>query len=218
MEHKDIITLWRFYDESLKESLVLNTRNAEDITRLKVQSFLASMKPIKIFTVLVGIAWVGFMDLLLVNLFHIASPFFLVSMGIQVLLTKLAIIIYLYQLILIHQTDISEPILATQERIARLKSSTLLVTRLLFLQFPVWTTFYLSNNMLVNANGWLLALQILVTAIFTYVALWLFFNIKYANRDKRWFRLIFGGKEWDPVMKSMELLGQISAYKEGEGS
>lgn len=213
MEHKDIVTLWRFYDESLKESLALNTKNAEDITRLKVQSFLSSMKPKKIFTILVGIVWVGFIDLLLVKLFHIASPFFLVSMGIQVLLTKLAISVYLYQLILIDQTDISEPILATQERIARLKSSTLWVTRLLFLQFPVWTTFFLSKNMLVNANGWWLALQLVITAAFTYVGLWFFFNIKYENKDKKWFRLIFRGKEWDPVMKSMELLNQISEYK-----
>lgn len=216
MEHKDIVTLWRFYDESLKESLALNTKNAEDITRLKVQSFLSSMKPKKIFTILVGIVWVGFIDLLLVKLFHIASPFFLVSMGIQVLLTKLAIIVYLYQLILIDQTDISEPILATQERIARLKSSTLWVTRLLFLQFPVWTTFFLSKNMLVNANGWWLALQLVITAAFTYVGLWFFFNIKYENKDKKWFRLIFRGKEWDPVMKSMELLGQIREYKKDE--
>jgi hypothetical protein len=162
------------------------------------------MKPMKIFTLVVGILWVGFIDMLLVNLFHIASPFFLVSMGIQVLLTKLAIGVYVYQLVLLHGTDVSEPILATQERIARV----------LFLQFPVWTTFYLSMGMLESSNWWQLAITLGITAVFTWIGVWFFFNIKYENKDKRWFRLIFRGREWTPVMKSRELLGQISEYRE----
>lgn len=217
MEDKDIIALWHFYDDSLKQALVLNTKNTEDITKLKVQSFLASMKPIKIFTLLVGILWAGFIDMLLVNLFHIASPFFLISMGIQVLLTKVAIGVYVYQLVLLHGTDVSEPILATQERIARLTSSTLWVTRILFLQFPVWTTFYLSMGMLESSNGWQLAIIFGVTALFTWIGVWFFVNIKYGNRDKWWFRLIFRGREWTPVMKSKELLGQINEYREMAG-
>ncbi|MBO9561522.1 MAG: hypothetical protein J7621_02065 [Niastella sp.] len=214
MEDKDIIALWRFYDDSLKQALVLNTKNAEEITKLKVQSFLASMKPIKVFTLIIGILWVGFIDMLLVNLYHVASPFFLISMGVQVLLTKLAIGVYVYQLVLLHGTDVSEPILATQERIARLISSTLWITRLLFLQFPVWTTFYLSMGMLKGSNWWQLVITLGITGVFTWIGVWFFVNIKYENRDKRWFQLIFRGREWTPVMKSRELLGQISEYRD----
>jgi hypothetical protein len=213
MEDTEIINLWKSYDKKLEENLLFNRKNAEDITKMKVQSFLASMKPLKIFTILVGFVWVGFVDILIINLFPIANPFFLISAVIQVLLTKLAIGIYLYQLILIHQADISEPILATQEKLSRLKSSTLWVARLLFLQLPVWTTFYWNESMLENGNVWLYTLQIIVTASFTYLAIWLFFNIKYENRDKKWFRFIFNGKEWNPVIKSMELLSQIDEYR-----
>lgn len=67
--------------------------------------------------------------------------------------------------------------------------------------------------MLENDNIGLIALQVIIAALFTYPAIWLFFNIKYGNKDKKWFRLIFSGKEWDPVIKSMELLDQISEYK-----
>lgn len=213
MEDVEILDLWKSYDKRLRESLVLNRQHAEDITKLKVQSFLGSMRPRKQFTFWVGIVWVVLIDLLIVKLFFIASPFFLISMGIQVLLTKVAIVVYLYQLMLLRQTDISEPILATQERIARLQSSTLWVTRLLFLQTPIWTTFFLSKKMFMTSNVWLILLPIVITAIFTYAAVWLFLNIKYENRNKKWFRLIFKGKEWDPMIKSMELLDQISEYK-----
>jgi len=68
--------------------------------------------------------------------------------------------------------------------------------------------------MLENGNIWLYALQIIITASFTYLAIWLFFNIRYENKDKKWFRLIFNGREWNPVITSMELLNQIREYKD----
>jgi hypothetical protein len=213
MEDTAIISLWKSYGAKLDESLLLNRQNATDITKIKVHSFLSSMKPLKLFTILVGILWVGFVDVLIVNLFYIANPFFLASAIIQVVLTKLAIIIYLYQLILIQQVDISEQVLATQDKLARLKSSTLWAARLLFLQLPVWTTFYWNAGMLINGNALLYTIQAIVTLSFVGIAVWLFINIKYENRNKKWFRLIFSGKEWDPVIKSMELLRQLDEYK-----
>jgi hypothetical protein len=213
MEDIEIINLWKSYDKKLEENLSLNRRNAEDITKINIRSFLSSMRPLKVFTVLAGIIWVGFLDVLIVGLFQVASPFFLVSAAILSLLNTLAIGIYLYQLILIHEVDISEPILATQEKLARLKSSTLWVARILFLQLPVWTTFYLSTAMFENGNLLLIILQIVITLSFTFIAVWLFLHIKYENRHKKWFHMIFNGKEWDPVMKSMELLSQVHDYR-----
>lgn len=214
MEERDILALWKSYDQKLEENLLLNRKNTADITGMKVQSLLASMKPIKIFTLMVGVLWVLFVDTLIINLFYTANPFFLISAGIQVLLTKFAIGIYLYQLILIHQVDVSEPIVATQSRLTRLQSSTLWVARLLFLQLPVWTTFYWNKNMLENGNIFLYIIQIAVTLAFTFLAVWLFRNIRYENRDKKWFRLIFDGVEWTPVIRSMELYREIEAFNE----
>lgn len=213
MEDTEIINLWKSYDKKLEESLLFNQKNAEEITKIKVRSFLSSMKPIKIFIILTGIVWVAFVDVLIVNLFNVASPFLLVSAAIHVLLTKLAIGIYLYQLILIYQVDINEPILATQEKLIRLRSTTLWIARLLFLQLPVWTTFYWNKSMLENGNIWAHSVQFIVTASFIYLAIWLFINIKYENRDKKWFSLLFTGIEWNPLVKSMELLSQIDEYK-----
>ena len=217
MEDLEIINIWKSYDKKLEENLSLNKGIAEDVTKMKVKSYLASMKPIKIFTIVVGILWVGFGGVFITNLFVFAfskvSKFFLFSAGIQLTLTAIAIVVYLYQLILIYQSDINEPILATQDKLARLKSSTLWVTRILFLQLPVWTTFYLTESMFANGNTVFYVIQGLITFSFAYLAIWLFFNIKYENKDKKWFRLIFNGKEWSPVIKSMELLSQVDEYK-----
>lgn len=213
MENTELLSLWKAYDKKLEESLILNRKNAEDITKLKVRSFLASMKPLKIFTLLVGLFWVIFVDALIINLFPFASPFFLISAALQVLLTKLAMGIYLYQLILIQQVDISESIVVTQAKLARLKSSTLWVTRLLFLQLPAWTTFYWTQSMFAPENLGFYSLSIAVTALFTYASFWLFINIRQENRNKKWFRLLFEGNEWTPVIRSMELLSQIDDFR-----
>ena len=213
MEDTEIINIWKSYDKKLEESLLFNKKNAEDITKIKVQSFLSSMKPMKIFIVVFSLVWVGFVDILIFNIFTVASPFFLVSAAIHVLLTKLAIGIYFYQIILIYQVDINEPVLATQEKLVRLRSTTLWISRLLFLQLPVWTTFWWNEVMFHEWNvfQWLIAGS--VTLAFSFAAIWLFFNIKYENRDKKWFRLLFTGIEWNPLVKSMELLTQIDEYK-----
>ena len=217
MEDIELINLWKSYDKKLEENLLFNKKNTEDIIKIKVQSYLTSMKPLKYFTLIVGILWVGIGSIIITNLFIFAfamvSKFFLISAALQLLLTAIAIVIYIYQLILIHQVDIDEPILATQAHLARLKSSTLWVARILFLQLPVWTTFYLTESMFENDQPIFYVVQVIVTLSFTYVALWLFFNIKYENKDKKWFRLIFEGKEWSPVIKSMDILNQVEEYK-----
>lgn len=213
MEDTEIINLWRTYGQRLEESLQLNRSNAEEITRLKVKSFLSSMKPIKLFTIAAGIIWVFLIDILIIKTFPIANWFFIISAGIQVLLTKLAIVIYLYQLILIHQADISEPVLETQQKLASLRSTTIQVTRVLFLQLPVWTTFYWNRSMLLYGNWALYIIQAAITLSFIFAAIWLFRNIKYENKDKKWFRLIFSGNEWDPVIRSIELLNEVKEFR-----
>ncbi|MEO8447552.1 MAG: hypothetical protein ABI528_08660, partial [bacterium] len=169
--------LWSSYNKKLNESLSLNRQNTDDITKIRIRSFLASMSPVKRFTILVGIIWCVIGDVIVINLLNTASPFFLISAAIQLVLTQIAIVIYIYQLVIIHSVDINEPVVETQRTLARLRTSTLLVTRILFLQLPVWTTFYLSGKMFENGNVMLLSLQIVITLAFTFAAVWLFMNI-----------------------------------------
>ena len=217
MDEKEILKLWSVYDKKLEETLSVNRMNVEGITRLKIKSVLASMQPLKVFTLVAGIMWVAFGGVIVVamatNAYAEVSKFFLFSAGIQLLLTAMAVWVYLYQLIIIQQVDITEPILQTQETLQRLKSSTLLVARLLFLQLPLWTTFYITDGMLAHGNIYLLMVQALVTLSATSLAVWLFINIKFENRHKKWFQLLFSGNEWTPVIKAFEFVDDLQAYK-----
>lgn len=217
MNELELKKLWQTTNDKLDESIVINKRNTEDITRVKVHSILGSMKPIKIFTLLLGILWVGIgviaLSSIYLNAFSEANKFFLFSASIQVGLTAVALFVYLYQLITIYRVDITDPIIRTQEKLSGLKISTLWVTRILFLQLPVWTTFWWNKTMLTDWSILQWAVILFFTVSFTFIAIWLFVNIKYENRNKKWFQLIFSGKEWTPLMKSMELLEQVDDYK-----
>jgi hypothetical protein len=213
MNENELKYIWQSSNKKVEMCLQISRENAENITKMKVYNFLYSMRPGKAIAIAIGILWVIFVDTLIINLWNVASPFFLVSAGIQVVLTKLAIGVYLYQLYLIRKVDLSEPVLYSQERLSRLKSSTIWVTRILFLQLPVWTTFSLHMGMLRNGNILLLTIQGLISLVSVYISVWLFLNIKYENRDKKWFRWLFNSKEWDPLVRSIELIKQIEEYK-----
>ena len=213
MEENNLKALWQATNQRLEKSFLISKQQTEEITHLKVHNLLSSMKPLKLFTILLGVLWVAIVGVAVVNLFLSAFPatnlFFLFSAAIQVTLTAVALVIYIYQVITIYQMDLTEPILETQTKLAGLKTSTLWVARILFLQLPVWTTFYWNGSMLENGSWLLWITQGIITFSFACIAVWLFVNIKYENRNKKWFCVIFGGKEWTPLMKSMELLEEI---------
>ncbi len=154
----------------------------------------------------------------LVNLFGNAydnvSLFFLYSATIQVLITTIAVAIYINQLDLIYNIDFSKPVIVIQQKLSKLKLSTLTVTRILFLQLPVWTTFYWNEARFEKGDVSLWVIQVIITLLFTYFSLWLFFNIKYENRSKSWFQLLFRGREWQPILQSMQLINEIQTYQD----
>lgn len=213
MEELEIKNLWTTYDKRLNENLVFNRKNAEQITHLKIQSVLSSMKPVKFTGIILGILWVWFLGNLISKAIYTASYFFLVSAGLQVLVSILAIGIYVYQVFLINNIDITGSVLITQEKLAKLRASTLLIVRLILLVMPVFTTFYLTSDMFTKENTLLWVVQSAVTMSFTFTGIWLFIHINYENRDKKWFKLLFSGREWNPIIKSSELLAQIKEYR-----
>ena len=220
MHELELKQLWQTSNKRLEKSLKINQEQIKDVQQLKIQHYLSSMKPIKIFTIIVGIIWVGIgvtlLSTIFVNAFEQANKFFLFSATLQVLITGIALVVYIYQLITIYSIDVTETVLKTQKELATLKSSTLWITRILFLQLPVWTTFYWNESMLSNGNWFLWIFQAIVTFLFTYAAIWLFLNIKNENKDKKWFQLIFKGKEWTPLMISMEILDKIEEFQTEE--
>jgi hypothetical protein len=52
-----------------------------------------------------------------------------------------------------------------------------------------------------------------VTLLLAAGSIWLYRNIDIRNADKKWFRLLFSGKEWTSVIRAMKYLGEIEEHK-----
>lgn len=216
MDQSQILALWKTHEQKLNQAISITNDTRKDVLKIKSRSILSSMKPVKMFTVFIGCLWVITGSIIVVNLFmhasSVVSPFFLCSAALQLLITAIAIFIYLYQLVLIHSIDISGEVVGTQRKLSGLLSSTIWSARILFLQLPLWTTFYLSSEQIINGNSTYIIIHGVITLIFTYAAIWLFINIRYENKDKRWFRFIFQGQEWNPIIESMQYYREIQAF------
>jgi hypothetical protein len=213
MNETDLKYLWQIGNEQIAISQKSDKTSLDNLTKRNVSHFLSSMKPIKIFTLLVGLLWVlgiGYVLLkLTINAYDQVSLYFLYSAYFQVMLTAMAVIIYIIQLSTLYSIDFNKPVVILQKTLIKLKASTLNVTKILILQLPFWTTFYWNESMFKNGTLPFFILQGAVTISFTYLSLWLFFHLKFENADKWWFKLLLQGKEWEPLMTSIEILNDM---------
>lgn len=213
MNDTDLKYLWQTGNDQMAISQKSDKTSLDKLTKKNVSHFLSSMKPIKLFTLLVGLLWVFSISYVLIkltiNAYDQVSHYFLYSAYFQVALTAMAVIIYIIQLSTLYSIDFNKPIVILQKTLIKLKTSTLNVTRILILQLPFWTTFYLNESMFKNGTLPLFILQGAVTISFTCLAIWLFFNLKFENADKWWFKLLFQGKEWESLITSINILNEM---------
>ncbi len=213
MNDTDLKNLWQAGNEQIAISQKSDKTSLDKLTKRNVSHFLSSMKPIKIFTLLVGLLWVfgiGYVLIKLsINAYDQVSLYFLYSAYFQVMVTAMALILYIIQLSTLYSIDFDKPVVILQKTLMKLKASTLNVTRILILQLPFWTTFYWNESMFKNGTLPLFILQGAVTISFTCLAIWLFFHLKYENADKWWFKLLLQGKEWEPLITSIGILNDM---------
>lgn len=213
MNDTDLKYLWQTGNEQIAISQKSDKTSLDNLTKRNVSHFLSSMKPIKIFTLLVGLLWVfsiGYVLIkLTINAYDQVSLYFLYSAYFQVMLTAVAVILYIIQLSTLYSIDFNKPVVILQKTLINLKASALNVTKILILQLPFWTTFYWNESMFKNGTLPLFILQGAVTISFTCLAIWLFFNLKFENADKWWFKLLLQGKEWEPLITSIGILNDM---------
>ena len=215
MNEDKLKNTWKSYQSQLESALAVNRSNTIEITKLKVSSQLATVKPYKWFAIACGIVWCAILFLIFgMSLLHrpLYLPF-LLFMGGLALINAIGVGIYIHHLVLIEKIDSSEDVVSAQRDLARLKKSTLNVTRILILSIPFYVSLHL---FLVQDPGWLFwAINFAIVAVSIVFTVWLFVKIDERNRDEKWFRFLFGDREWSGVTRSIDLLQQIEELESG---
>ena len=183
-----------------------------EIQHTKIRSSLRSFRMSKVVLLSIGVVWLILVAFLIYKAWILNLYFFVASAGIHFTISAAAIGVYLHHLLLIRQLDLSTSIMEAQEKLAKLQGSTIEITRWLFLQLPVFTTFQVNESML-DGHPALWALQACVTIGFTWLGVWLFRNIDIRNADKKWFRLIFRGPDWAPLIEAKRFVEELERFK-----
>ncbi|MDQ7949022.1 MAG: hypothetical protein REI78_15510 [Pedobacter sp.] len=209
MENTEILKLWKQYDEKLEKNLSLNQRIISELQQQKAKKALTPVKRIKWGAVLIGIIYIGFLGWGLYHLWPSQQVFLLGSITGHLLFCIAAIILYLRQLIVIHEIDVSENIIHIQQRLALLQTSTVKVVALCLLQLPLFSTFNITLSLINDRPFHFWLIQMPIVALFTVMGLWLYINVHPRNADKRWFRILFCGSEWSSILRAGKLLKEI---------
>jgi len=220
MEDTKLEEIWKAYSRAMADAKVLNRQSwsvniktFEYLQMHKAKSKLKSLGNFKKWAVLLGILWV-----LLLGTFVYGNDFrnmyFSISVMMIMIFTIIAIAVYIKHIVLINQINLSESIIEVQEKLAELQASTINIVRILWLQMPFYSTFFWSSQWMArDIKFWLISFP--VTLLLIALTTWLYMNISYRNVDKRWFRILFGGIEWVPVINAIDYLKEIEDFKNG---
>jgi hypothetical protein len=218
MEDIELKAIWNAYDSKIEEAKLLNMQSwainlrvFETLQKDKATSKLNRLATYKIVAALFGIPWIAVLGILLYGN-HFSNIYFSVSIAMILAFTLIAVAFYIRQAVAIRQINYSESITVTQQRLAKLQTSTINSIRFLWLQMPFYTTWFWSNKwMSTDIKFWIITFP--VTLLFTFFAIWLYRNISLKNMDKKWCRLFISGIEWTSIMKAMGFLEEIEEFK-----
>ena len=222
MDDNQLKNILESYNQKLEQAQVLNMQSwvlnlkcFETLQKNKAHSKLESLINFKLFAVGLGILWLFFLAYIFYFSLEKASIFFIISCGAVILFTTLAIAVYLHHVNLISKINNSESVITAQERITKLKLSTINISRILFLQAPFYCTFWWSTKMIVDSplSFWLISFPIAL--LFTFASIWLYRNISTKNVNKKWFKILFNSPEWNSLVRADSFLEEIKEFKKG---
>lgn len=199
----------------LMRVMQLNIDLIAQMQKQKAKSKLRKLTAIKIFAIIIGILWIGFLSAIIRGTYFI-NPYFTVSVSLIILANIIGVAVYIKHVILIQQINFSESITYAQRKLSELQLSTLNIARILFLQLPLYVTCWWNSSWIHfdELKFWLIPFPVLLA--FTLMAVLLYKNISLKNSDKKWFRILFGNSEYTLITDSKEFLKMIDGFeKEG---
>jgi hypothetical protein len=220
MQDNELNDILNAYNHKLEEarllnlqSWVLNLQNYTCQQKQKANTKLNRLTLQKKIMVILGILYGTALLFLAANTMTWQKIFFCISTAAIGIITLYGVIVYMKQLYWIRRFNNAESIVEAQEKLIRLKESTLSVTRILFLQSPFYCLFFVSPAMIAGSPASFIFIVLPIALLFTFAATWLYRNIDIKNAHQKWFRILFGTSEWTHLIQSKKLLDDIEEFK-----
>ena len=213
MENIELQEIWNSYDKKVERILDINKTIAIDLSKQKLNNQISRLYRPKWTAILIGIPY----TLLLLAITIIASIakayFVAIGFGAIALITTLTLLSYFYQLFLIKKVKRDEEVLSTQKELSRLRIASINSINLAVFQLPFWSICWMSIDAFKEDPFMYGGINLLVFLLLTYISYWVFQKLSFNHKKSKIRDLFFSGNEWEPIIKSAEILEQIKEYE-----
>jgi len=217
MEDMDIITMWKTQNEKIEQSLAINNHVLKEIISGKAQSALSHLKRLKITLLFFGILYLIFLCGLIsfaVTHYSQAWNYFIISVGAIFAINAIAVATYAKHLVWLNQINYDGSIAQIQQRLSGLQSSIIKHSRIMYLQTPFFTTFYLSSNWFPQNACWpFIFFHAVFTVAAIYSTIWIYKHMTLENIDHKIIKSLLSGSGRETVKKAMDFYKEIEDFK-----
>ena len=217
MENLEFINIWKEQNAKIEKTLAINKLLLKETIGRKAESSLKGL--IKLMTSGI-IAFVFYLLILGYVLFYAisnyssANNYFIVSMLAIALINIKGFTDYIKHLAWAKNINYDGSVLEVQKQLSKLQLSIINHSKIMVLQFPFWTTFYLSDNWFPQDIGLpYIIFQIALTGSFIYLTYWLYKIHKPENLKKKWFRDLLAGSGGKSVEKAIEFYREMEEFE-----
>jgi len=217
MEDLTIQQVWKAENQKLEQILAINRQLLSEIISQKAASAVAALIRFKTRAIVAAAIYLMILGSLLIYPiahYSAAANYFIVSMGAIFLINIKALADYIKHLVWAGNIDFSGSVTTIQEKLTAIQLSIFKHTRIMVLQFPFWTTFYLSNQWFPENISWAyIALQLVITGFFTWLAIWLFRHLRIENAHNKWVKIFIEGAGGKPLLQALAFYQEIEDFK-----
>lgn len=217
MENIDFITIWKVQNTKIEQTLALNLKLLREIVNGKAKTAVRSLTVLKstllFFGILYLFALVGLVSFAL-SRYSPAWNYFIVSVAAIFAINLYAVITYIKHLVWLHEINYDGAIAGIQQKLSELQLSIVNHTRIMYLQTPFFTTFYLSSNWFPQLTPWpYILFQFMLTGAAIYSSWWVYSNMTPENMNNKLIKGLLNGSGRETVQKAMDFYKEIEEYK-----
>ena len=217
MENLELINIWKKQNAKIEKTLVINKLLLKETIGRKAESTLKGLVKLKtagIVSFVFYLLILGYALLYAISNYSSASNYFIVSVSAIALINIKGFADYIKHLAWTKNINYDGSIMEIQKQLSRLQLSIIDHAKIMCLQFPFFTTFYLSDNWFPQIVGLpYIIFQIILTGSFIYFSFWLYKNHKPENLNKKWFRNLIAGSVGKSVEKAIEFYREMEEFE-----
>lgn len=217
MENIELINIWKTQNAKIEQTLAINKLLLKETIARKAESSLQSLVKLKTAGIVAFVFYLlilGYALFYAISNYSSASNYFIVSVSAIALINIKGFADYIKHLAWTKHINYDGSVMEIQKQLSKLQLSIIDHAKIMCLQFPFFTTFYLSNNWFPQDVGFAyIIFQIILTGSFIYFSYWLFKNHKPENLNKKWFRNLIAGSGGKSVEKAIEFYREMEAFE-----